>query len=506
MDSITHNLIYQTIEKELLENAVSSFSPHAVIYLGQPHAGPDETLVIGYDEVAPYHPQANFTDPDIVEWQKRLLVKAITEKYDLSLKCGATDDFSQILALLWNNGYDTEIVIFAQSQLKTRLYAIETGVDLSLPSAFLSQIEAEGNFSRLVVYTDMMEEIFSSSAEHPRKGVVKAVQSAEIAPWKFSEVCKFRDKCTELKLKFTQTDSAKVSEVDELFAASFDLGITDKNAFSGKHADEFLLKDIYAAMQEKLLAGLAPVKNPEFVLIIGQPGCDKFGYAKANYPDNYVFISNGICRSFIPKCVDIYNQGADILAATDHKADQLCLDILSYATAEKYNIVCMTSLGHELLTGLAKTILNGRHKLTINVMAVNDCQSRVNAYLRFHDDVERLGYGVLIPSDFMNQSYDQVLNTVSIFEAENLFDTLSVISGEGKEIYRSVPGDKRRAVNAVMAHREKIWSEAETKRFNELCSTALEKFKGSRDVTKEILDVRERSTKYAYRPSIKFRK
>ena len=506
LDSITHNLIYQKIEKELLKNVVSSTSLHASVYLGLTNLSSEKGLVISYDALAPYHPGALPNNPDILEWGKRLLVKAITEKYNFTVKSTTNDaltDFPRILSLLWSNGYDTEIAIFATNQLKNRLHSIELGSDFDLPLPLISQAEAEGNFSRLTVYNDMLEELFSTSAERPRKGVVKAVQSAMNAPWRFSEICKFRDKCTELKLKFAESDPAKVSQIDELFAASFDLDITEKNAFSGKHSNEFKPEDIYVQMQKALFKSMTPVRNPEFVLLTGQPGCNKFAYAQTNYPENYVFISNGICRSFLPNCVDIYNQGGDILAATDHYADRLCLDIIAYAMTEKYNIVCMTSLGHELLTDVAKTVLESQHTLTFKIMAVNDCQSRVGAYLRFYDEVSRLGYGVLVPSNFMDRSYDHALNTASIFEAENLFTTLSVVSQSGEEIYRAVPGDKRRAVNAITSHREKIWSDAETKLFNEMCAKALQQFKGNRAITQDIMSVRERSAKYAYRPSIK---
>lgn len=207
-----------------------------------------------------------------------------------------------------------------------------------------------------------------------------------------------------------------------------------------------------------------PVKNPKAIINIAPPASGKTGlnsYSQNEFSDNNVVIINGDeLRPFHPKIDEIAKLYPKYYAkVTDQENQTWTSDLLETTIRENYNIIFEgTGRNTRILNTIQEKMKN--YDVVVRGMAVNELNCLISILKRYEYQIEKKGWGRMVPFEHFCTTYKEMPNTIDTIEKSGIVNEVEVyIRGEVPstpiKIYSSKDKRELNAKQAVLLGRKK---------------------------------------------------
>ena len=210
-------------------------------------------------------------------------------------------------------------------------------------------------------------------------------------------------------------------------------------------------------INEIMLSGKSPAKNPIAIINIAPPGSGKTGLngmAVNQFPDNNVVVINSDeLKPFHPQIDEIAKLYPQYYTkVTNQESNQWTDRLFDKAVGDRYNIIFEgTGRNIRLLKSMiAKT---QGYRIIVRGMAVNDLNCLMSIIERYEGQVKNKGWGRLVTVSHFYKAYEEMLDTIEQLEALETIDRLEVYKrgSAPTQPIRIYTSDEKEFVNAKLA-------------------------------------------------------
>lgn len=221
-------------------------------------------------------------------------------------------------------------------------------------------------------------------------------------------------------------------------------------------------KKILANLELDVFDGIEPSEHPIIYISGGQPASGKgrlISIAERELKGNAAIINGDEYRFAHPKIVEIFQKHERELAQyTDYDVRRWTQELFEKAISEKYNIIFEGTMRTNQICRTIEALKNKNYTVNINIMAVNECESRLNIYKRYEMQLNSHGIARFTSQESHDAAYTGMRVTLKEIEDKKLYSKLAVYDRNIKNIFLSNSKLPRYGVvSALEKERGKIW-------------------------------------------------
>lgn len=223
---------------------------------------------------------------------------------------------------------------------------------------------------------------------------------------------------------------------------------------------------ILNTLKMETIDNLKSDNSPLIIFLGGQPGCGKtslISSVKSEYPNKeFCIIDADNYRQFHPDFENLKKHSTTAVIQTSKFANELELNLLTYALTQKKNIIHVSTLRATeiMLDFIHNYAIPSGYKVGICAMSVPFLESALSCEERYEIQISE---GNDIPRftsfDFMKSADDGFLNTIQILENDNNIDFIKIYRrcnlSHPERIYSStdINNNYSNALNAINSNR-----------------------------------------------------
>lgn len=254
-------------------------------------------------------------------------------------------------------------------------------------------------------------------------------------------------------------------------------------------------------INEIMLSGKTPSKNPIAIINIAPPGSGKTGLngmAVNQFLDNNVIVINSDeLKPFHPKIDEIAKVYPQYYTkVTNQESNQWTDGLFDKAVEGNYNIIFEgTGRNIRLLKSMIKKLKG--YKIIVRGMAVSDLNCLMSIVERYEGQVENKGWGRLVTISHFYKAYEEMLDTIQQLENMEEIESVEVYKrGDTPTLPTIIYSSQRKefinAKAAVIKGREKdkeVASQYYKKVFNERHSIENEWFQEKKEILEKLKEL-----------------
>ena len=200
-------------------------------------------------------------------------------------------------------------------------------------------------------------------------------------------------------------------------------------------------------INEIMLEGKTPSKNPIAIIDIAPPGSGKTGlngYALKQFEnENLIIVNNDEFKPFHPKADELARLYPEYyIKVTNEESKRWTDDLMDIAIEGRYNVL-YEGTGRKIEIFKRMIAKMQGYRIIVRVMAVNELNCLMSILERYEGQVKEKGWGRIVSVGTFYKAYDEeMLNTIDTFEKEKMVDLIEVYMRgdtptEPKRIYSS---------------------------------------------------------------------